>query len=783
MPDRKARILTAVGLAISALTLFSGGNVASGASAVPPVSVSPYAFTPGIPWADTSGNLIQAHNGSIILVGRTYYWMGEDIARQSTRRHSVACYSSTDLVHWTRMGDILTDATQSKVTKWPLRYLIGPVKVLRNHNGLFVLWASILTGKAGSRTRSDYKVDVATSSHICGQKAHYKWVGEKGNPRPFQPVGNHQGVQPSGDIGLFEDSDGSAYLLSEDRGTGRTDPGRTDHGRGLYIYALTSDFTGIHTTVGGHGVVEHFRADHEAPAMFKVGKTYYVFGSYLTGWAPNDNEYTTLTVSSPSSPLPVKSPNWTQWATLVPTPAGEADPITCTSQTMDVLQVQGSSRTTYIYIGDRWDFPDLYNAGYVWLPITFDGLMPKIDCSLSDWNVDTLSGETGTLTDSFTLTNAGSREVMDEPSGSPLRVSSKDGLADQGWELVNVDYLPTTESSYTPYYMIRNVGSKEVLDSSARRLIAPVGSSGPTDAQQWAFVSVPNAQGTGSLTLVNRAKPRTVLAQRPGGTSLKMETDNPDSATNSNQLWALSETPGYWAVTSTGNVHGEAGTPLFGSLANKGTDRLDLVPTPDGSGYWMIESGGKVSAFGDANSTHGFTAICPPLVDATVDAASHSDAYWAVDQCGNVYSRGAAHSYGSATGSGIHIVAMAAAHDGKGYWLVDRNGTAYRFGTAGSGSFTLCSHCTIVDAITDPAGGFWALTNTGAVIPGANAPSWGDEPGESDFTTMAATADGGGYWVFEQPAGGTVSVHAFGDATRGTTIKGTNTLVATVGHP
>lgn len=33
---------------------------------------------PGVPWADTSGNFIQAHNGSVINVGGTYYWIGQN---------------------------------------------------------------------------------------------------------------------------------------------------------------------------------------------------------------------------------------------------------------------------------------------------------------------------------------------------------------------------------------------------------------------------------------------------------------------------------------------------------------------------------------------------------------------------------------------------------------------------------------------------------------------------------------------------------------------------------
>ena len=35
-------------------------------------------FTPGKPWLDTNGNRIHAHGGSIIQVGDTFYWYGEN---------------------------------------------------------------------------------------------------------------------------------------------------------------------------------------------------------------------------------------------------------------------------------------------------------------------------------------------------------------------------------------------------------------------------------------------------------------------------------------------------------------------------------------------------------------------------------------------------------------------------------------------------------------------------------------------------------------------------------
>lgn len=62
---------------------------------------------------------------------------------------------------------------------------------------------------------------------------------------------------------------------------------------GLRIVALSDDYLSPTTDVfswrleGGNRV--------EAPAMLKLGKTYYMFASMMTGWDSNDNQYTTST--------------------------------------------------------------------------------------------------------------------------------------------------------------------------------------------------------------------------------------------------------------------------------------------------------------------------------------------------------------------------------------------------------------------------------------------------------------------------------------------------------
>ena len=59
---------------------------------------------PGQVWLDTNVNRIQAHGGSIMAIGDTFYWYGEN--KEKTRPDNgiwhwgVRCYTSKDLYNW-----------------------------------------------------------------------------------------------------------------------------------------------------------------------------------------------------------------------------------------------------------------------------------------------------------------------------------------------------------------------------------------------------------------------------------------------------------------------------------------------------------------------------------------------------------------------------------------------------------------------------------------------------------------------------------------------------------
>ncbi|MFF0079198.1 RICIN domain-containing protein [Streptomyces canus] len=367
-------------------------------------------FTTGAARTDTSGNTLQLHGLGIVKVGDTWYGFGEDKTGETsadTSFQDITCYSSTDLANWTYRGQALS--RQSSGDLGPSRVVERPKVIYNASTSTYVMYLHI-----DSTDYSEAKVGVATSSTPCGP---YTYRGS------FRPLGNL-----SRDLGLFQDTDGTAYLLSEDRNNG------------LRIDRLSADYLSVDSAVAvlgssGSGSVE-------APAMVKINGLYYVFGSHLTGWSLNDNIYATAT--SLSGP-------WSAFRNF-------AAPGTHTygSQTANVITVQGTSGTTYIYAGDRWNTSDLGSSQLIWLPLTIRGTTVNLG-QYPTWSLDASAGTwtagSGLPAEGVhTLKNVNSSLLMDVSSGSTATGAkiiqwASNGGANQQWTLTRVgDNIYTLKS-------------------------------------------------------------------------------------------------------------------------------------------------------------------------------------------------------------------------------------------------------------------------------------------------------------------------------------------------
>ena len=359
-------------------------------------------FTTGAKRTDQNGNTLQLHGLGIVKVGDTWYGFGEDkTGRNSTDTsfQNVSCYSSTDLANWKFERQAVS--RQASGDLGPSRIVERPKVIYNKSTSTYVMYMHI-----DSPNYAEAKVGVATSSTPCGP---YTYRGS------FRPEGNL-----SRDIGLFQETDGTAYLMSEDRNNG------------LRIYKLSADYLSVDSAVavlgsgGSSGSVE-------SPAMIKKDGRYYVLGSRLTGWSLNDNVYATAT--SLSGP-------WSAFRNF-------AAPGTKTygSQTANVITVQGTAGTTYIYAGDRWDTSNLGESKLIWLPLTIRGTTVNLgqyptwslDVDAGTWTADSGIPKEGV----HTLKNVNSSMMMDVSSGSTAKGTkiiqwTSNGSTNQQWTLKRV---------------------------------------------------------------------------------------------------------------------------------------------------------------------------------------------------------------------------------------------------------------------------------------------------------------------------------------------------------
>jgi hypothetical protein len=285
-----------------------------------PARAAPVTVPVGAQFTDTGGNLVHAHGGGVVKVGSYYYWFGEDRNADGTFRY-VSAYRSGDLRTWEFRNHVLT---QSSAAELRVANIERPKVMYDASTGQFVMWMHKENG-------SDYgeaRAAVAVSSTVDGNYTYQ---------RSFRPLGHM-----SRDITTYVDTDGTGYMISA-----------ANENYDLHVYRLTADYTDV------AALVRVWAGDHrEAPAMFKRNGVYFMLTSAATGWQPNQAQYATATSVTGT---------WSAWQNA-------GDSLTFGSQPAYVLPVQGTSGTSYLYLGDRWAGAwggPVNDSRYVWLPVRF----------------------------------------------------------------------------------------------------------------------------------------------------------------------------------------------------------------------------------------------------------------------------------------------------------------------------------------------------------------------------------------------------------------------------
>ena len=280
----------------------------------------------GTLWTDRDGLPLHAHGGWILQYEDTYYWYGED----RRDRFYVSCYMSRNLKDWTFRNHILImDPPMQPYrvrTKLKLQREDGgkvnlerPKVIWNRKTGKFVLWTHFENG-------NDYTEAAAAVATCDTPDGDFTYHGH------FNPYG-----YMSRDCTLFQDEDGTAYFISAARDNAD-----------MHVYRLSEDYMNVDALVNRLWQGEY----REAPAVTKIGDTYYMLTSFCTGWAPNQGKYA------------VSDSMEGRWSSL----KDIGDATTYHSQPAFILQRDGK----VLYFGDRWGGggEKYFTSGYVVYPLT-----------------------------------------------------------------------------------------------------------------------------------------------------------------------------------------------------------------------------------------------------------------------------------------------------------------------------------------------------------------------------------------------------------------------------
>ena len=362
-----------------------------------PNSYSSFTGYEGVMMQDINGVNIQAHGGQIQKLGSKFYWIGEDKTNDYKPCPGIHMYSSTDLYNWSDEGLVLkTMQSESDLSEEYFYNLYGdlpaetqyaiyedlwqgdgndgcvierPKMLYNSRTKKYVIWFHADGTTPSTKGQSNYgkaKAGIAISNSPTGPfklLGTYLLVVDDNYSHSWDNVGGH--VR---DMNLFQDDDGTAYVIYSSDGNTNT-----------YIVKLDSEYTGISksngdTPVEGVDYIVTFVGNsREAPALFKANNQYYMITSGCTGWSPNPAQYA------------ISNSVLGEWKTIGNPCTDDGASTTYNTQSTCVYKVDEGE---YIYMGDRWYSSTLRDSRYVWLPIEFDMEGNIYIRKYSNWNLD-----------------------------------------------------------------------------------------------------------------------------------------------------------------------------------------------------------------------------------------------------------------------------------------------------------------------------------------------------------------------------------------------------------
>jgi len=322
------------------------------------------------PRRDIDSRILDAHDGCLQRFNGKYYlygtWYGAGDGWGKTNKYVV--YSSPNLKDWTNEGVILKDL--------PARTYYRPCAVYNEETHKYVLWYN-----------TDGKMGVATAGRPEG---------------PFAELNSDVPLRhkDTGDLGLFVDNDGTAYVTysyddgGDDRKTFPISKEPIPHHQ-IAVEKLTPNYLGSTGQVAAP-----IAGNSEAPALFRRNNLYYLLFDNTCAFCAAGSGVRVYIASSPLGPFAYKgninrvgsktrdlpSP-WTSPGT------GRADAIVKAQQAY-IAKLPGPDGGVYLWMGDRWHSSPDGIKGHdfqYWAVLSFDadGMIEQLE-NKNTWTIDVL---------------------------------------------------------------------------------------------------------------------------------------------------------------------------------------------------------------------------------------------------------------------------------------------------------------------------------------------------------------------------------------------------------
>ena len=219
---------------------------------------------------------------------------------------------------------------------------------------------------------------------------------------------------------------------------------------------------------------------------------------------------------------------------------------------------------------------------------------------------------------------------------------------------------------------------------------------------------------------------------------------------------SLPDGSGYWLADSAGGISAHGDAIDYGSLAGQALNApiTHIVATPDGLGYWLVAQDGGTFAFGDAGfyGSMGGKPLNAPVVDIAPTADGRG--YWLVASDGGIFAFGDALFQGSMGGQHLNepVVGLAADNRTGGYWEVSSDGGIFAFDApflGSTGAIVLNEPVNGMTATGDDQGYLFVASDGGIFTYGDAGfyGSMGGSPLNTAIVGLATDDAGGGYWL------------------------------------